>query len=786
MAYTPRKRVGYLYDSDVGNFYYAQGHPMKPHRMRMTHNLLVAYGLADRMDVLSTPRASERDMTRFHADEYISFLKNVSPELISDHSTNLTRFNVLEDCPVFDGLWEYCQIAAGGSLAGAARLNSGQSDIAINWAGGLHHAKKAEASGFCYINDCVLAILELLKVHSRVLYVDIDIHHGDGVEEAFYSTDRVMTASFHKFGDYFPGTGDVFDIGIERGKYYSANFPLRDGIDDESYQMIFEPVMGRIMEWYQPSAIVLQCGADSLSGDRLGCFNLSLRGHAQCVDFFKRYDVPLLLLGGGGYTIRNVARCWAFETSKAVGSALPDQLPYNENYEFYGPEFRLHIVPSNMENHNSPTELHKTTMKIFENLRHLPHAPSTGLIDTSQIPALGLRQPNNDDEDPDVRLRSRRARHVVDYEGSDIEDDDQYISSLRYAKRKLRRINFPRRRFPEAENSKLPDKNVAQAHSPKQPVENAANGNAISPERRDVPMPEVQENGVMDKKEEPEETYRATSRPPIDEDSSDKDDDIDDEGPPRLVINSFPNYQRGSKRASGHGEKGAAHVERRRGRNMMEVSFREAVSRRLRDQAEDAMDIDGDRPNDNIYSDGEFEENEDEKKPHDKPENLEDRSRDVEDDDTREDQAEASQEARPEADSDKSPVSARERDEASSTPGTEGQRPELPDQNDSRDSILRETERDRNDAESDDKSDDSRKKDVDENGEESPNVAQSMNISRSVNAPRVDSLVDGLRNDEKETTKTPSSRDGAEGQMPLELAEKEALRTEMEVADGGC
>ncbi|KAI0558853.1 histone deacetylase 1-B isoform X1 [Gracilaria domingensis] len=516
MAYTPRRKVGYFYDTDVGNFYYAQGHPMKPHRMRMTHNLLVAYGLADKMEVLPTPRASERDMTRFHADDYISFLKNVTPELIGDHSTNLTRFNVLEDCPVFDGLWEYCQIAAGGSLAGAARLNNGQSDIAVNWAGGLHHAKKAEASGFCYINDCVLAILELLKVHSRVLYVDIDIHHGDGVEEAFYTTDRVMTASFHKFGDYFPGTGDAIDIGIGKGKYYSANFPLRDGIDDESYRTIFEPVMGRIMEWYRPSAVVLQCGADSLSGDRLGCFNLSLRGHAHCVDFFKRYDVPMLLLGGGGYTIRNVARCWAYETSRVVGETLPDLLPYNENYEFYGPEFRLHIVPSNMENHNSPAELQKTTMKIFEHLRHLPHAPSTGFIDTSRTPALGLRQRDEDSLNPDVRHASRRPRHHVDYEGSDLEDDDQYISSLRRAKRKQRRINFPRRRYPAAETPRMSDGSSMRITSPKRAVENVPNGEANSaPERPDKNMTALQPNGAMEESDDDSHRWKVRPMPKV-------------------------------------------------------------------------------------------------------------------------------------------------------------------------------------------------------------------------------------------------------------------------------
>lgn len=152
-------------------------------------------------------------------------------------------------------------MGANSRMAGAARrLTAGKADIAVNWAGGLHHAKKREASGFCYVNDIVLSILELLRFvslplhplkptnattrrfHARVLYIDIDIHHGDGVEEAFFTTDRVMTCSFHKFGDYFPGTGDLNDKGKGAGKGYAVNYPLKDGIDDESYRGIFRPV----------------------------------------------------------------------------------------------------------------------------------------------------------------------------------------------------------------------------------------------------------------------------------------------------------------------------------------------------------------------------------------------------------------------------------------------------------------------------------------------------------------------------------------------------------------
>lgn len=183
-------------------------------------------------------------MTRFHSEEYIEFLQRVTPQNIQGFTKSLSHFNVGDDCPVFDGLYEFCARYTGASLEGAAMLNNSQCDIAINWSGGLHHAKKFEASGFCYVNDIVIAILELLKVYSRVLYIDIDIHHGDGVQDAFYLTDRVMTVSFHKYGNYFfPGTGDMYEVGAESGRYYSLNVPLKEGVDDENYEFIFKPVM---------------------------------------------------------------------------------------------------------------------------------------------------------------------------------------------------------------------------------------------------------------------------------------------------------------------------------------------------------------------------------------------------------------------------------------------------------------------------------------------------------------------------------------------------------------
>ncbi|ORX91878.1 hypothetical protein K493DRAFT_316901 [Basidiobolus meristosporus CBS 931.73] len=417
-----KERVSYYYDADVGNYTYGPGHPMKPHRMRMTHNLVVNYGLHKKMEILRPPRASKSQMTRFHSDEYIDFLQKVTTENMDNLVAHQNRFLSGDDCPVFDGLYEFCSISAGGSIAGANKLNRGESDIVINWSGGLHHAKKTEASGFCYVNDIVLAILELLRHHQRVLYIDIDCHHGDGVEEAFYTTDRVMSVSFHKYGEYFPGTGDLDDIGIGKGKNYAVNFPLRDGIDDESYKVVFESVISHVMEWYRPGAVVMQCGTDSLAGDRLGCFNLSMKGHGHCVKFMRTFNVPLIFVGGGGYTIRNVSRTWAYETGVILNEELDENLPYNDYYEYFGPDYKLGVPSNNMENLNTREYLEKIRTKVIENLRQIPFAPS---VQMQEVPR-DFSSDEEEEADPDVRVSTQQydARVVPETELSDSDDDD--------------------------------------------------------------------------------------------------------------------------------------------------------------------------------------------------------------------------------------------------------------------------------------------------------------------------------------------------------------------------
>ena len=172
------------------------------------------------------------------------------------------------------------------------------------------------------------------------------------------------------------GTGHIKDVGAKEGIGYSVNAPLTDGMTDKAYEDLFKPVMDKIMEIFRPGAIVLQCGADSLTGDRLGCFNLSLKGHAECVKYVKSFGVPTLVLGGGGYTIRNVARCWAYETSVLVDTEIPNQIPYNDYFEYYAPDFELHLTPEPKENLNTAASLEAVKVEILEQLQHLQGAPS--------------------------------------------------------------------------------------------------------------------------------------------------------------------------------------------------------------------------------------------------------------------------------------------------------------------------------------------------------------------------------------------------------------------------
>ncbi|KAI3629440.1 hypothetical protein MIR68_012455 [Amoeboaphelidium protococcarum] len=425
-----KPKVSYFYDARVGLFHYGPHHPMKPHRLTLTHSLIQAYGMHKKMNCYKARPALRSELVQFHSEDYVDFLSRVTPDNVQDFTEYLAQFNVGDDCPVFDGMYDFCKMYSGASLDGARKLINGQTDIAINWSGGLHHGKKFEASGFCYVNDIVLAILELLRHHPRVLYIDIDVHYGDGVAEAFYTTDRVMCVSFHKYGDYFfPMTGSFFELGHDRGRYYTVNVPLKDGVTDDQYINMFKNVIQNVVRNYQPSVIVLQCGADSLACDRLGCFNLSIRGHGACVAFCKTLGIPLLVLGGGGYTIRNVSRCWAYETSVLLGVDLPNELPYMEYYEFFEPDYTLHptltttgtqystsTLHANQQvrdipNQNTRQYLELLTRQISEHMRLIGSAPS---VQMQEIPPDLYGQVDGSNDNLDAELDKMEKDEMED------------------------------------------------------------------------------------------------------------------------------------------------------------------------------------------------------------------------------------------------------------------------------------------------------------------------------------------------------------------------------------
>ena len=191
-----------------------------------------------------------------------------------------------------------------------------------------------------------------------------------------------MTLSFHKYtGDFFPGTGKLDDNGAGLGKHFCLNVPLQDGIDDDMYLATFKTIVDDTVTAFRPAAIVLQCGADSLGCDRLGAFNLSIAAHGECVNFVRKYNVPLMVVGGGGYTIKNVSRCWTYETAVLVGASIEDSLPVTIYDSFFRESnWKLHPpLTGKVDNQNTPASLQRIITSIRTKLRYLQGAPSVAM-----------------------------------------------------------------------------------------------------------------------------------------------------------------------------------------------------------------------------------------------------------------------------------------------------------------------------------------------------------------------------------------------------------------------
>lgn len=342
-------------------------------RTILIEELIKAYGLFSKLTVVESQPASEDEIRTFHSEAYIDFVKkaeNESLEGCEDLVDEGEEFGLGYDCPIFPNMFTAICELAGASLSGAKLLNKKKCKIAINWAGGWHHAKKDEAAGFCYVNDIVLAITELRKEFEKVLYLDFDLHHGDGVEEAFAYTSKVFCLSIHKHSaGFYPGTGGLDSAGSGSGKYHTVNIPLKDGIQDEQYCNLVCKLLEDVFSKYNPDCVVCQFGVDGLYGDPMRCFNLSLQSYGTCLKTVLNWNKPSLILGGGGYNPANVARCWAFLTSLIVEEELSNEIPDHKYLLAYGPDYELNIIPGKRIDFNKQEELDEILRKITSNLQ---------------------------------------------------------------------------------------------------------------------------------------------------------------------------------------------------------------------------------------------------------------------------------------------------------------------------------------------------------------------------------------------------------------------------------
>jgi len=317
-----------VFSKRFNEFSYGPNHPLKVERLQLTMDLIAAYGLMPSSTdpwVEATP-AKEQDLLRVHSEEYLNVLKEANG---GQAPLMGWRYGLGSgDNPVFPGVYDWSLLVTGATVECGRQVVTGGRQIAFNIAGGLHHAMRSRASGFCYLNDPAVGIAHMVEEGLRVVYLDVDVHHGDGVEAAFYGTDRVLTISLHQHGwTIFPGTGFPDEMGEGTGTGYAVNVPLAPGTDDDVYHWVFMEVVPPLVHAFRPDVLVTQLGTDALTADALGRLNLSIAGFGRLLREIKSWNFKWVALGGGGYRPINVARAWTTAWAVMRGLELPDELP---------------------------------------------------------------------------------------------------------------------------------------------------------------------------------------------------------------------------------------------------------------------------------------------------------------------------------------------------------------------------------------------------------------------------------------------------------------------------
>jgi acetoin utilization protein AcuC len=328
-----------VYSADLARTEYGKAHPFRPMRAKLFLELLNRFYLMfeDNQRIIEPSPINEKLLYLFHERQYVEVLKKASA---GEFTMDMLWAEIgTGDNPIFKGMFDFVLGVAGATYQGAQMLLDDGVRMAFNPVGGLHHAARDHASGFCYVNDIAIAITDLKDKGKRVAYLDIDAHHGNGVQDAFYDTDKVLTISLHEIGEtFYPGTGFEKEMGDQEGRGYNVNIPFQAGADDEVYLFAFEAVVPPLMESFKPDILVAQIGGDGHKDDPLADLNLTSNGYKRVIGWMKEFSPKLLVLGGGGYNVFKTAALWTLAWATLCGIEPVDQYAGRVGGMMFGPE----------------------------------------------------------------------------------------------------------------------------------------------------------------------------------------------------------------------------------------------------------------------------------------------------------------------------------------------------------------------------------------------------------------------------------------------------------------
>jgi len=330
-------RSAFIHSAEFEKYELAPHHPFKPGRSKAVYDLCMRYHLLARdwIQVVEPQALDMATMALFHDKEYLQNLKKANDGKFFD---KLIEFNIgTGECPVFGGMYDFAALAAGAAFTAMRLLLEDKADIAFSPMGGYHHAGRRHAEGFCYVNDPGVMIEYLLKQGKRVVYLDLDAHHGNGVQDAFYGEKRVLKISFHETGEtLFPWCGHYTEIGEGPGKGYNVNVPFPPQTADDIYLAAFKEIAPPLINAFKPDLLMAVMGADVLWADPLTHLNLTNNGMADVATILRGMPMKRLVVGGGGYNLDAMARAWTLVWAVLNDIEPPDEYVGTVGGIFFG------------------------------------------------------------------------------------------------------------------------------------------------------------------------------------------------------------------------------------------------------------------------------------------------------------------------------------------------------------------------------------------------------------------------------------------------------------------